>query len=131
MQSKLSTPKTLSFVASILVIVVGGLLCFSMIGILAGIIDILGGIFTLKFHNLSDQDFIAKRGTLLVWGIILLLTSLLGGILLLVAYFQSNVQLQEDQPSENMMSLEKAFDLKEKGAITDEEYNRIKSHSLK
>lgn len=93
------------------------------------IVGIIGVVKLSKFGNYSDQEFIEKKGTLLVWGIVTIFTSLLGGILTLVAYFSlpdSNTSAEKSTG----MTLEKAFKLKKEGALTDKEYQEIKSNLL-
>lgn len=96
---------------------------------LAGLIfSIIAIVKLAKFSRYDDKQFMSQRSTLFIWGITTNFTSaLLGGILTLVAYFAlpaTNVtgQLNNNTP----LTLEQAFELKEKGVLSDEEYGNLK-----
>jgi predicted membrane protein len=128
--NQLSQAKTLTFAGAIVAIVISLLWILTFVGIIITIINIVSGILFLKFKNFSDQEFIAHRSRILFFGIFYLLTSFLGGILLLIAYFTSNVEVPQQSNMANLSDLEKANELKEKGVLTDEEFKQIKNKSL-
>lgn len=136
----IKTAKALLTAGSIVAIVVGALWCFSIIGILWGVPLIIGGIILLGYRKLSDELFITKRNVMLGWGIFFIFTTLVGGILVIIAYITSNVdtnkqiieEIKETNETEisNYDTIEKAFELKEKGIISEEEFQAIKKKHL-
>ena len=50
------------------------------------IISIIAAVKLSAFGKYSDQEFIENKGTLLFWGILTLITSIVGGIFTLIAY---------------------------------------------
>jgi len=113
--------------------IIGGVVAMFYTFFVGGIIGIVLAIILGNYRKLSDEELAQKKTTILIFGLIMLiLTTLIGGIFALVAYSKiPDAATVAAQPQSNMMSLEKAFDLKEKGAISQEEYDKIKSQSLK
>lgn len=129
----LNTARTLTKIGAIIGILAGAAWIISFIGILWGAATLIGGILLLKYNKYSDTQFVEKRTPLLIWGILFLFTTILGGILLLVAYFTSNINIRQEKEKTELSgftNLEKAYELKEKGVLSDEEFNKIKQKSL-
>lgn len=99
-----------------------------------GVLDIVGSIYILKNLKMSDEELRENARMILVWGIIFLFTTwIIGGILLIISYIL--IVYNEDEKKENkkrnissndFSEIEKAFELKEKGIITEEEFEKIK-----
>lgn len=129
----MQTAKTLVFAGAIASIVIGILVCFTLFLIPVGIVDIIGGIILLKYKDFTDEEFKAKGNTILTWGIILLILNLVGGICILIAYFLSvgENRVRKNSNIDELMELEKAFELMQKGVITEEEYEKIKEKIIR
>ncbi|KRM86417.1 SHOCT domain-containing protein [Lacticaseibacillus thailandensis] len=133
--SQLQTAKTLSLIGAIFAIVMGALYCLTIIGIILGIPMIIGGIYLLRLRHYNDDNFYAHRGAMLGWGIFFLFCTLVGGVLELVAYFQVNNHVPaanvDARPTMSFSSVERAYELKEKGVISQAEFEDIKAAALK
>lgn len=132
--SQLQTAKTLSFIGAIVAIVLGALYCVTIVGIIMGIPMIVGGVLLLKFRDYSDDVFYEHRGALLGWGIFFLFCTVIGGVLELIAYFQVNSYVSDGAEQRSAMdfsSVERAYDLKEKGVISASEFDDIKAAALR
>lgn len=132
-RSEIDNAKTLAMAAGVVAIIAGIIWSFTMIGLLWSWLDIIGGILLIRSKGFSDEKFATKSNGLLIFGLIFLVTSLLGGILAILAYFKLNSVKKYIQPENqrtDFMSLEKAFELKEKGIISEEEFEKVKTKSL-
>ncbi|WKF84564.1 DUF5362 family protein [Lacticaseibacillus pantheris] len=132
--SQLQTAKTLSFIGAIVAIVLGALYCLTVLGIIMGVPMIVGGVLLLKFRDYSDDVFYEHRGALLGWGIFFLFCTVIGGVLELIAYFQVNSYVSggaEQRSAMDFSSVERAYDLKEKGVISASEFDDIKAAALR
>ncbi|MCC4371617.1 SHOCT domain-containing protein [Limosilactobacillus reuteri] len=106
------------------------------------IISITGAVKLSAFGKYSDQEFVENKGTLLFWGILTLITSIVGGIFTLIAYSSipngevtattstSSATTANNNEPDNGLTIEKAFELKKAGALTDEEFQQIKNKYL-
>ena len=83
----------------------------------------------MKFEDLRN-----KSNEILTWGVFLLFANFIGGITSLVAYYFIIRDIEEINKDnfhkDNIKELEKAYNLKEKGIITEEEYIEIKRRIL-
>ena len=115
------------------------------LAIILCIVSITGAVKLSAFGKYSDQEFIENKGTLLFWGILTLITSIIGGVFTLIAYSSipngetvattantstSSVTTANDNASGSGLTIEKAFELKKAGALTDEEFQQIKNKYL-
>lgn len=106
------------------------------LAIILCIISIVGAIKLSAFSKYNDQEFVENKGTLLFWGILTLITSLLGGIFTLIAYSSlpneenSSASSSNSNATNSGLTIEKAFELKKAGALSDEEYQQIKDKFL-
>lgn len=98
-------------------------------------IDLIGGIKLLNLRKLEDDKLIENINTALIWGIILIFTNFFGGAFAITGYIlitrstMENKTIVEDSKLE-LDELEKAFELKEKGLITDAEYEELKKKAF-
>lgn len=86
MTTDLTTARKIVTIGAVIGIITGVLWCFTLIGILWGAINIYGGIKLLKLREASDAEFIAQQQFLLYWGIYYLFTTVICGLLLIVAF---------------------------------------------
>lgn len=129
MENQIESSKSMLKIAGIIAIV-GSIIAMFYAFLLPGIASLIFSILLLNYGKLSSSEFLKKKNTILFFGIWLLpFGSIIGGILVLIAW--SKIPSENEATQTNMMSLEKAFELKEKGAISEEEFNRIKNNSLK
>lgn len=104
--------------------------------IILSIISIIAAVKLSAFGKYNDQEFVENKGTLLFWGILTLVTSLLGGIFTLVAYSaipsgeSPAATSTSNSPADSGLSIEKAFELKKAGALSDEEFQQVKDKIL-
>ncbi|WP_054750594.1 DUF5362 family protein [Lacticaseibacillus thailandensis] len=136
----LQTAKTLSYVGAIWAIVVGALCTLTIIGAIVGVPMIIGGSLLLKFHNASDEAFVAQRGSMLAWGIFFLIFTIVGGVLELVAYvmagsadteeFRQAATQRRQQATSDFDDLERASEMKAKGILSADEYEAVKDRIL-
>lgn len=129
MNNNMQIAKTLTFIGAIIGIVSGALWCFTLVGIIWGVPSIIGGVTLLKYRDYSDEEYRINSNNVLIWGIVFIFTSwLVGGVLLIVSYFFANGYLggKQDSHVDDLLELEKAFELLQKGVITEEEYEEIK-----
>lgn len=104
--------------------------------IILSIISIIAAVKLSAFGKYNDQEFIENKGTLLFWGILTLVTSLLGGIFTLVAYSaipngeSPAATSSSNNTADGGLSIEKAFELKKAGALSDEEFQQVKDKIL-
>ncbi|MBC8743395.1 SHOCT domain-containing protein [Lactobacillus sp. Marseille-P7033] len=104
--------------------------------IVLSIISIIAAVKLSAFGKYNDQEFIENKGTLLFWGILTLVTSLLGGVFTLIAYSAipngktSAAASTSNSLADGGLSIEKAFELKKAGALSDEEFQQVKNKIL-
>lgn len=72
--------------AGIVSIVLGILSCLSLFGAIIGIPMIIGGIKIKDYSELSDEEILAMKDTILTWTVVFLFINQIGGILLLIFY---------------------------------------------
>lgn len=125
--------KTLLNVAGIIALVFGILSCFTIIGAILGIPMIIGGNKFRKFSQMSDEDIIKEKESLLVWSIVLCLICTISGALGLVYYFGIDNTFDIKFNSKNSVKyndLEKLNSLYQNKVITKEEFEKEKARIL-
>ncbi|RPF55170.1 SHOCT domain-containing protein [Abyssicoccus albus] len=130
---EMEAAKTLTFAAGVVAIIAGVIWCFTGVGLLWAWLDIIGGILFIRSKGFTDEKFASKSTGILVFGLIFLVTSVLGGVLAILAYMKlSSAKQSNDQStgSGNVMDLEKAYELKNNGVISEEEFEMIKKKTI-
>ncbi|WP_414044955.1 SHOCT domain-containing protein [Macrococcus equi] len=132
-KKEMESAKTLAMAAGVIAIIAGIVWTFTGIGLLWAWLDVVGGILLIRSKGFTDEKFASKQTGILIWGLIFLVTSLLGGVLAILAYFKLNSvkSYVNTQGVPNFMDLEKAHELKEKGIISETEFETIKQQSFK
>ena len=125
--------KTLLNVAGIIALVLGVLSCFTIIGAIVGIPVIIGGNKFRKLSQMSDEDIIKEKESLLIWSIVLCLLCTISGALGLVFYFGIDNTFDIKFSSKNSVKyndLEKLNSLYQNKVITKEEFEKEKARIL-
>ena len=123
--------KSLLKAAGIIGIVFGVLSCLTVIGLIWGIPMIIGGFKLNGYSDLSDEEIINYKNSILGWSIFFVIFSLIAGILGLIYYFGLTGDIKfGDNSSDHMDELEKLKKLYDDGVITKEEYESKKKKIL-
>ena len=116
-------------ISGIIAIIIGICWCFTIIGLLVGIILIIGGSTVMNYATMTDAEIKTVRSSLLGWSIFFLFFTVIGGVLGLIYYFftdEKNYLKKNDYTDE----LAKLDELRKKGIITDKEYEAKKKKIL-
>lgn len=121
--------KILLKIAGILAMIVGGICCLTIIGIIIGIPLLIGGSRMIDFSKMEDDKLENYKTHLLVWGIIFLIFVPISGVLVLIYYVAVYFEFNGNKMS-YLDEIEKLKKLYDNGAITKEEYEKKKSEIL-
>ena len=116
-------------ISGIIAIIVGICWCFTIIGLLVGILLIIGGSTVMNYATMTDVEIKNVRSSLLGWSIFFLFFTVIAGVLGLIYYFftdEKNYFKKTDYTEE----LAKLDELRKKGIITDKEYETKKKKIL-
>jgi len=131
------------FMASkIIGLVFGILFCITIIGAIAGVPLIIGALFFGKCQNMTNEDVLANRNTIMVWGIIFTIIMFPLGAIALVPMFNLEGQIDnfagntqhpktDDSYDEKIRKVEKLHKMKADGLITEGEFEAAKEEILK
>lgn len=129
--------KTLLKVAGIISIVVGILYCLTLVGAIVGIPVVIGGCKLKDYANMSDEEVIKSKDTIIIWSVVFLLVNQIAGILGIIFILTNNLfslsgngnssNDPEKYKYENLERLKKLYDEK---AISKEEYEKEKERVL-
>ncbi|MDD4298243.1 MAG: SHOCT domain-containing protein [Bacilli bacterium] len=121
--------KTLLKVSGIVALVVGLVWCFTIIGIIIGLPLLVGGISVFGYSNLSDEEIMGKKRSILGWSIFFLCFTFLAGILGLIFYFTMDRKTYNEN-NDYFDEIRKLDQLRNQGMITDKEYEAKKKQIL-
>ena len=121
--------KTVLKISGIIAIIVGIFWCFTIIGLLIGIILIIGGSTVMNYATMSDEEIKVVRSSLLGWSIFFLFFTVIAGVLGLIYYFFTDEKsyFKKNDYTEELAKLD---ELRKKGIITDKEYEAKKKKIL-
>lgn len=124
--------KTLLNVAGIIALVVGIIACLTIIGAIVGVPMIIGGVKLREFSNLSEEEIVKHKDTLLVWSIVFLLLCTVSGVLALMYYIGlENPNIFNTSKMNNKYDeLERLNNLYKDKALTKEEFEKEKERIL-
>ncbi len=126
--------KSLLNIAGLVAFVLGILCCLTIVGAIVGVPMIIGGNKLREMSNLSDEDLVKNKETLLVWTIVLLFICTISGILALVFYVQlENPNLFSGGSKSNSSKyneLEQINKLYKDKVLSKEEYEKEKDRIL-
>lgn len=121
--------KGLLKVSGIIAVIAGMLWCFTIIGVLFGIPLIIGGGTVIGYSNLSNEEIMTKRSSILGWSIFFLFFTFIGGVLGLIFYFTMDKELHH-QTDDYFNEIKKLDELRNQGLISDKEYEAKKKQIL-
>ncbi len=120
--------KNLLEIAGIISLVFGILACFTIVGVIIGIPLIIGGNKVKSMANMSDQEILENKDTILIWTIVFLFINQISGILLLIFYI--DLDSFENKTNNKYDELEKVKKLYDDKVLSKEEYEKEKTRIL-
>ena len=130
--------KSLLKIAGIISIIVGILFCLTLIGAIVGVPIIIGGCKFKDYANLSDEELLQHKDSIIIWTIVFLFINQLAGVLGLVFVIVNNL-FDSNSTNNNSAtnfdknkyeSLERLKKLYDEKALTKEEYEKEKDKIL-
>ena len=125
--------KSILNVAGLISFVLGIICCCTIFGAIVGIPMIIGGNKLREISNMSDEDIVKNKETLLIWTIVLLLLCTISGILALIFYISlenPNGFNFKASNSKKYDDLEKLNQLYKDKVLTKEEFEEEKNRIL-
>ena len=129
--------KNLLKIAGIISIVLGIICCLTIFGAIVGVPLIIGGNKIKDMANLSDQELMTQKDTILIWMVVFLVFNQISGILVLIFYIDMDGRLSNTLNGSNKTSndkydeLEKLKKLYDDKVLTKEEFETEKEKILK
>lgn len=129
--------KNLLKIAGIISIVLGIICCLTIFGAIVGVPLIIGGNKIKDMANLSDQELMTQKDTILIWMVVFLVFNQISGILVLIFYIDMDGSLSNTLNGSNKNSndkydeLEKLKKLYDDKVLTKEEFETEKEKILK
>ncbi len=129
--------KNLLKIAGIISIVLGIICCLTIFGAIVGVPLIIGGNKIKDMANLSDQELMTQKDTILIWMVVFLVFNQISGILVLIFYIDMDGSLSNTLNGSNKKSddkydeLEKLKKLYDDKVLTKEEFETEKEKILK
>ena len=130
--------KSLLKIAGIISIVVGILFCLTLLGAIVGVPIIIGGCKFKDYANLSDEELLQHKDSIIIWTIVFLFINQLSGVLGLIFVIannlfdlnSTNIGSVNNTDKNKYESLEKLKKLYDEKALTKEEYEKEKDKIL-
>ena len=128
--------KNLLKIAGIISIVLGIICCLTIFGAIIGVPLIIGGNKIKDMANLSDQELMTQKDTILIWMVVFLVFNQISGILVLIFYIDMDGSLSNTLNGSNKKSddkydeLEKLKKLYDDKVLTKEEFETEKEKIL-
>ena len=125
--------KVLLKISGIIAIVFGVLYCLTIVGAIIGIPLIIGGIKVKDYAEMSDEELIKNKETLLIWSIVFCFICTIAGILSLLYYLNldnPNLFSSHSSSTNKYDDLERVNKLYKDKVITKEEYESEKERIL-
>lgn len=129
--------RTLLKISGIISIVLGILCCLTIVGAIVGVPLIIGGNKIKGLANLTDQELLQQKDTILIWMVVFLVFNQISGILLLIFYVDmdgslSNLgnNISNKSSVDKYDELEKLKKLYDDKVLTKEEFETEKNKIL-
>lgn len=127
--------KNLLKIAGIISLVLGIICCLTIVGAIVGVPLIIGGNKIKDMANLSDQELLQQKDTILIWMVVFLVFNQISGILLLIFYIDMDGSISKsfngsknsDDKYDELEKLKKLYDDK---VLTKEEFETEKEKIL-
>lgn len=122
--------KNLFKIAGIIAMIIGILYCVTIIGAIVGVFLIAGGSAMMGYSKLSNEELEEKKCSILGWSIFFLFFTVIGGVLGLIGYVTIGRDIVIGGKESYIDELQKLKELKDKGIITEKEYEAKKKKIL-
>ena len=124
--------KALLNVSGLIALILGIISCLTIVGAIIGVPMIIGGIKLRELSNLTEEEIIKQKETLLIWSIVLLIICTISGVLALIYYISlDNPNLFSSSNNNNKYDeLERINNLYKEKILTKEEYEKEKERIL-
>lgn len=129
--------RTLLKISGIISIVLGILCCLTIVGAIVGVPLIIGGNKIKGLANLTDQELLQQKDTILIWMVVFLVFNQISGILLLIFYVDMDGSLSNlgnntsnKSSADKYDELEKLKKLYDDKVLTKEEFETEKNKIL-
>lgn len=121
--------KTLLKISGIIAIILGIIYCLTIIGAIVGIFLIVGGSTMMGYSNLSEDEIVDKKSSILGWSIFFLFFTVIAGVLGIIAYITVGTDVfgKRDNYIEEIKKLD---ELRRQGVISTAEYEAKKKKIL-
>ena len=127
--------KNLLKIAGIISLVLGIICCLTIVGAIVGVPLIIGGNKIKDMANLSDQELLQQKDTILIWMVVFLVFNQISGILVLIFYIDMDGSISSsfkgnnnnDNKYDELEKLKKLYDDK---VLTKEEFETEKEKIL-
>lgn len=122
-------------VSKVISIIVGVILCFTIIGIIFAVPLFIAASKFSEWTYLSDDELLSHKDSIIIWSILCSALAFPIGLISLVPVFNLNSQNIHAQYGSNTNKnntskaekIKEFYELKEKGIITQEEFEEAKS----
>ena len=127
--------KNLLKIAGIISLVLGIICCLTIVGAIVGVPLIIGGNKIKDMANLSDQELLQQKDTILIWMVVFLVFNQISGILLLIFYIDMDGSISKSfngskNNDDKYGELEKLKKLYDDKVLTKEEFETEKEKIL-
>ena len=125
--------KTLLNVAGIIALVLGILVCLTIVGAIVGVPMIIGGLKLREISTLSDDEILKKKDAILIWSIVFLILCTVSGVLGILYYIgleNPNLFGSLSNNNDKYDELEKLNNLYKEKILTKEEFEKEKDRIL-
>jgi phosphate/sulfate permease len=121
--------KALLKISGIIACIIGVFCCITIIGLIVGVPLIIGGSTMIGYSNLSDEEVMAKKSSILGWSIFFFFFTFIGGVLGIIFYFTMDNKVFAKK-NDYIDEIKKLDELRKQGIISDAEYEAKKKKIL-
>jgi phosphate/sulfate permease len=121
--------KALLKISGIIACIIGVFFCITIIGMIVGVPLIVGGSTMIGYSNLSDEEVMTKKSSILGWSIFFFFFTFIGGVLGIVFYFTMDNKVFTKK-NDYIDEIKKLDELRKQGIISDAEYEAKKKKIL-
>jgi phosphate/sulfate permease len=121
--------KALLKISGIIACIIGVFFCITIIGMIVGVPLIVGGSTMIGYSNLSDEEVMTKKSSILGWSIFFFFFTFIGGVLGIIFYFTMDNKVFAKK-NDYIDEIKKLDELRKQGIISDAEYEAKKKKIL-
>ena len=126
--------RTLLKVAGVISIIIGILLCLTIVGALVGVPLIIGGCKFNDYSKMDDEELEKNKDTILIWIIVFLFINQISGVIALIAFLLGEVNssnyMKSYRQNNKYDELERIKKLYDEKILSKEEYEKEKARIL-